>query len=44
MELSNASLETKDANLVVTEELVIMQSAMIDLLNGKYEVNGIKVL
>ena len=44
MELSNASLETKEANLVVNEELVIMQSAMIYLLNGKYEVNGIKVL
>ena len=42
MELSNASLETKEANLVATEELVIMQTAMIDLLNGKDEEIGIK--
>ena len=42
MELSNASLETKEANLVATEELVIMQTAMIDLRNGKDEEIGIK--
>ena len=42
MELSNASLETKEANLVATEELVIMQTAMIALRNGKDEEIGIK--
>ena len=42
-ELSNASLETKDTNLVGTEERVIVQTAMIDLENGKDEENGIKV-
>ena len=38
----NASLETKETNLVATEERVIMQTATIDLENGKDEENGIK--
>ena len=42
-ELSNASLETKETNLVGTEERVIVQTAMIDLENGKDEENGIKM-
>ena len=41
-EMSNASLETKETNLVATEERVIIQTATIDLKNGKDEVNGIK--
>ena len=41
-ELSNASLETKETNLVATEECVIMQTATIDLENGKDEENRIK--
>ena len=41
-ELSNASLEMKETNLVTTEERVIKQTAMIDLENGKDEENGIK--
>ena len=38
----NASLESKETNLVAYEERVIMQTAMIDLENGKDEENGIK--
>ena len=41
-EMSNASLETRETNLVASEECVIMQTAMIDLENGKDEENGIK--
>ena len=41
--MSNASLETKETNLVVTEERVIMQTTTIDLENGKDEENGIKL-
>ena len=41
-ELSNASLQTKETNLVATEERVIMQTTTIDLKNGKDEENGIK--
>ena len=41
-EMSNASLETKETNLAATEERVIIQTATIDLKNGKDEVNGIK--
>ena len=41
-ELSNPSLQTKETNLVATEERVIMQTATIDLKNGKDEENGIK--
>ena len=40
--MSNASLEMKETNLVATEERVIMQTAMIDLENGKDEENGTK--
>ena len=40
--MSNASLEMKETNLVATEEGVIMQTAMIDLENGKDEENGTK--
>ena len=32
--MSNASLETKETNLVATEERVIIQTATIDLKNG----------
>ena len=42
-ELSNTSLETKETNLVATEERVIMQTTTIDLENGKDEENGIKM-
>ena len=41
-EMSNASLEMKETNFVTTEERVIMQTAMIDLENGKDEGNRIK--
>ena len=41
-EMSNASLETKETNLVATEERVIIQTVTVDLKNGKDEVNEIK--
>ena len=41
-EMSNASLEMKETNFVTTAERVIMQTAMIDLENGKDEDNRIK--
>ena len=40
--MSNASLKMKETNLVAAEERVIMQTAMIDLENGKAKENGIK--
>ena len=40
--MSNASLETKETNLVATEERVIIQTVTVDLKNGKDEVNEIK--
>ena len=36
-EVSTASIETKETNLVATEERVIMQTALINLTNGKNE-------
>ena len=36
-EVSTASIETKKTNLVATEERVIMQTALINLTNGKNE-------
>ena len=41
-ELSNISLEKKETNAVTTEELVIMQTATMDLENLNDEENGIK--
>ena len=40
--MSDASLKMKETNLVAAEERVIMQTAMIDLENGKAKENGIK--
>ena len=42
-ELLNASLKTKETNLIAIDKRVIMQTATIDLENGKDQENGIKV-
>ena len=42
-ELLNASLKMKETNLIATDKRVIMQTATIDLENGKDQENGIKV-
>ena len=41
-ELLNASLKTKETNLIAIDKRVIMQTATIDLENGKDEENEIK--